>query len=112
MIVVGYRNGFKKDERDDPLKGSYGLKVSAEDRDKHFKRKWGTIILTLEGENQPFEVNVDKDSFWIGNCRELLHKNIKDWFFKNKIIPWEKGNPPKIELSKIKDNEFRAKLPS
>lgn len=110
MIVVGYRCGFAKGESQNPAKGSYGFIVSIDDRNKYFKREWGAIILTLDGEEQPFNVNLDKDSFWTGNCRELIHRNIKKWFLKNNITPWERGKPPRIRLEKIDNNKFKSLL--
>lgn len=95
MIVTGYRCGFQKGKSGDPLKGSYGFKVSKDDRDTLFKKEWDYIILRLEGEKIDFKVKVKKKSFW-DSCTELIHNNIKLWFLKKKIIPWERNNPLKF----------------
>jgi hypothetical protein len=110
MIVTAYRCGYKKDECENPEKGSYGFKISISDRDRNFQREWGYILLKLSGENNAFKVNINKNSFWSVSCRELVHKNIKELFLKNKIIPWEKGKPPKIQLKGIENNSFKASI--
>ncbi len=55
-------------------------------------------------------MNINKSSFWGPSCRELIHKNIKQWFLKNNISPWERGKPPRIRLEKINNNRFKALL--
>lgn len=60
----------------------YGLKVPITDRDKHFKRVWGTVTLELPISKgyKKVCVNIDKDSFWSDRCRELISKEIASGF--------------------------------
>jgi hypothetical protein len=85
----------------------YGIKISASDRDRHFKRSWGSISLRIEDQPDGFEVNVDKDSFWSEGCRELIHIRIGSWLRKKKIAPWPKREPPKLELIPLGGRFFR-----
>jgi len=110
MIGTAWRGGYKKNEYSNPKKGSYGLKVSVTDRDKYFKRDWDNIVLEIEGKNKEFKVNINKDSFWGPMCRELIHKEIKQWFLEDDIAPWERGKPPKIKLEVVGSNRLRASL--
>lgn len=110
MIVTAWRGGYTKKEADNPEKGGYGLKIPIIDRDQYFRREWDTIVLAIEGKNKEFEVNIDKNSFWGPKCRELIHKNIKQWFLEDGIAPWEKGKPPRIKLEVVSNNRFKASL--
>jgi hypothetical protein len=76
----------------------YGLKMSAADRDAHIRREWGVVELYLPGRAEPARVNVNKESLWSGNCRELISREIGMWLIKNRMAPWPNGNPPKFEL--------------
>lgn len=40
--------GWTKGQTHEP--GGYGLKITAEDRDRHFDRAWGDIDVDLEGQ--------------------------------------------------------------
>ncbi len=84
----------------------YGLKVTIQDRDRWFNRKWGHIWLRLEGETDSFEVNVGKPSFWSDTCHELIHKRIGQWLIINHLAPWPKGQPPKLVLEHPSENNF------
>jgi len=103
MIVTAWNNGkhYKSG-------AGYGLKIKIAGRDENFFKDWGNIIIYLEGFSNPFEVNINKLSFWSLDCRELINKDIGLWLLENKKAPWPKGNPPKIKLEKIKDNIFEA----
>jgi len=89
----------------------YGVQVQSSDIDKFFSPEWDCILLNLEGESELVEVNTNKDSFWSGDCGELINKRIGQWFFDNKLAPWEKYNPPKLNLDHIKGNEFILRRP-
>jgi uncharacterized protein YfaT (DUF1175 family) len=84
----------------------YGVKIKAHDRGTFFRREWMTILLELEGENIPADVNIDKDSFWTETCGELISVRIGKWLRKNKLAPWEKGNPPELNLTPVEGNRF------
>jgi hypothetical protein len=85
MIVTVWNNGFHHADGN-----GYGLKIDVRDRDAFFRREWKTVLLELDGESTPIEVNIDKDSFWNETCRELISVRIGKWMIKNKLAPWEK----------------------
>ena len=97
MLVTAWSNG----------KGSYGLKLSECDQNSYFKRDWQSVILDLEGVSNPITVNTDKSSFW-KNCRELISKDIKEWFSQQGVIPWLPRYPPKFQMELVNHNRFKV----
>ena len=89
----------------------YGLKVSIADRDTFFDRSWKTVRLNLIGpvNSRMAEANIDKDSFWDGTCRELISKDIREWFLDNGFAPWRKGCPPQFWLTPTSEREFKVR---
>jgi hypothetical protein len=87
----------------------YGLKMSAADRDVHIKRERDTVDLYLPGRPQPAIVNVNKSSFWSGNCRELISREIGTWLISHGMTPWPKGNPPKFMLIPLGARKFEVR---
>lgn len=85
----------------------YGLKIKAQDRDRHFDRAWRSINLYLPNARESIEVNIDKRSFWELTCRELIHRGIGEWLLSSGIAPWEKGSPPNFELEPLEGTSFR-----
>lgn len=76
----------------------YGLKISAADRDAHFKREWKTVALHLPAPFGRVEVNTDKASFWNDTCRELICREIGAWLIRDGNGRWPTGKPPSFEL--------------
>ncbi len=101
MIVTAWSNGSD----------GYGLKIAAKDRDQFFKREWETVYLVLEGEPAPIQVNVRKQSFWNGTCRELIHQEIGRWLQKNGLSPWAGNRPPEPWLEPIAERRFQLQRP-
>lgn len=101
MIVTAWNNGDKN-----PSGAGYGVKIKEGDRDRYFSPEVHTIFLTLEGEEPPIEINTNKKSIWFGSCRELISSKIGKWFFRNGLAPWDKGNPPKLVLEQIHENQY------
>lgn len=102
MIVNAWNRGDHRPDRN-----GYGLKIDRLDRDRYFVREWGTILMELEGEAQPVEVNIDKDSFWNSTCRELISVKIGKWLIKNGLAPWPFRKPPVLEMIHIRERHFR-----
>lgn len=103
MIVTAWNNGSQN------RSGSgYGFKVNRTDRDKYFKREWKTVLVELAGNTNLIKINIDKDGFWIGTCRELICKDIGIWLRNNGLSPWPKGKPPKLLMEHIERNRFRV----
>ena len=84
MIVVGWNNGSPNDRTG----GGYGIRVTREDRDRYFQRRWPSVTIELGKENM-IEVNLS-DSFWRG-CIELRSKRIGKWMLDRRLAPWLKG---------------------
>jgi len=87
----------------------YGLKISINDRDNYFKKSKKSAILHLSGKSGTISINTDKPSFWSPICRELISKDVGEWLISNKLGKWSKGNPPKLTLVSLGNNEFRLK---
>lgn len=102
MLVKAWNNGYHHSNGN-----GYGLKISPADRDSYFYREWKTILLELDGESNDIKVNIDKDSFWNKSCRELISVDIGKWLIKHKLAPWQKGNPPTLNLGQIEGRRFR-----
>jgi hypothetical protein len=54
----------------------YGLKIPIADRDRFFRREWGTVQLLLPRRDDPVIVNIDKASFWTDQCGELINAKL------------------------------------
>ena len=89
----------------------YGLKISADDRDKYFDRDWDTVTLRLIGErtSRIAEANVAKDSFWGPHCRELIQLEIGQWFIENGFRRWPRNAPPRFRMVHVAGLEFEVR---
>jgi len=105
MIVTAWNNGAYHKSG-----AGYGLKISAGDRDRYFRREWGSVILELEGVPDSISVNIDKPSFWDRVYGELISKDIGQWLRSNCKAPWPKGYPPKFSMDLISGNRFSVHL--
>lgn len=105
MIWTAWNNGKHH------LTGAgYGLKVSAEDRDRHFNPAWRSVSVEL-----PIcygfivaEVNVGKESFWGPTCRERISAEIGRWMISNQYAPWKDDLPPKFNAEALGGARFRV----
>ena len=103
MIAIAWNNGAHK-----PTGAGYGLKLSIVDRDKHFHRRWKSVILEIPRRSGRIEVevNVSKQSFWDRRCGELIHREIGRWLIEQGLAPWPKRKPPRIELIPLAREHF------
>ena len=103
FLVTAWCNGQPRNSG-----SGYGLKISVEDRDGFFCRDWQTVTLRLgnEATNRVAKVNCAKDSFWNGDCRELIGKDIGRWFLDNDFAPWPKRMPPRFRMSLVETGVF------
>jgi hypothetical protein len=106
MIWTGWDNGAHHSTG-----AGYGLKVTAVDRDSHFKRSWLTVLIELPKGDRFIivEANSAKKSFWGPKCRELIHKDIGRWMLDAGCAPWPHGMAPKFEVESFGDRRFRVK---
>jgi hypothetical protein len=86
----------------------YGIKISATDRDRHFKKSWKSVFVLLPSGDE-VEVNTDKVSFWNDSCRELISKGIGEWLIETNLAPWPSGSPPSLELTMTRERSFALK---
>ena len=100
MKVTAWKNG-----RFNTQGLSFGLKVTANDRDRHFRRIWKSVFIRLPN-GLDIEVNIDKASFWNNTCRELISKEIGDWLHEYGHAPWPLGKPPTFELYSQGERNF------
>ena len=101
MMVVAWNNGSHHESG-----AGYGVKFDPVDRDRFFKREWGRISVQMDGTDLVDEVNIDKESFWNDECRELISADIGRWLLQNQLAPWKKDVPPKLKLDVISDHLF------
>jgi hypothetical protein len=101
MIVTAWKGGTTTKNG-----GGYGVKLNACDRDRYFQRDWKSVQLSLDGTSDVIKVNVAKPSFWNNTCRELISAEIGRWLICNGLVPWQKGNPPKLKLEHLINNHF------
>ena len=101
MIVTAWNNSSYSNTG-----GGYGLTIRPTDRDRYFNRAWHTVTLDLPGESELVTANVKKRGFWNG-CRHLIHKEIGIWLIKHGFGPWEKGSPPRFELTPLGGGRFK-----
>lgn len=89
----------------------YGLKISADDRDKYFDRDWdtGTLRLITERTSRIAEPNVANDSFRGPQCRELIKLEFAQWFTENGFRRWTRNTPPRFRMIPIARREFEVR---
>lgn len=99
MTFTAWTNGDK----------GFGLKVSAEERDKYFSKDIHTVIIQLPKNGTLINIscNTNKSSFWNKTCKELISSKIGTWLKEQKYYPWPDGKPPKFEAEKINKNTYK-----
>lgn len=97
MKVTAWNNGKHHETG-----AGYGLKISVEDRDRHFDRHRQTVRIRFP-DGSDCAVNVAKSSFWNDTCRELISKEIGLWLIASGNAPWPKGHPPVLKLTPNND---------
>ena len=81
----------------------YGIRISREDRDRHFDREWPDVEIALPSQVTA-TVSVSK-SFW-NCCSELRSAEIGLWMISAGFAPWQ-GNPPVMDLARVDKRRFR-----
>ncbi|MBP1908296.1 PH domain-containing protein [Methanolobus bombayensis] len=104
MIVTAWNNGQHHKSG-----AGYGLKISLADRNQNFKKEWEHIVLEMPDYPKLIKVNIKKDSFWNGTCRELISKDIGLWMISKGDAPWSDGKPPKYRMEHSSENNFSIK---
>ena len=77
----------------------YGFRVDAHDRDRHFLSSWGTVLVELPSPHAvAAKININKDSFWGRECRELISMEVGMWMIQGGHARWPTGSPPKFRV--------------
>lgn len=96
MIVTAWSNGGS----------GFGVKVSLEDRNRHFHREWQSVTVYLGDRQHSVSVNVGKKSFWTVKCGELISVEIRRWLQQHGFIPWPLDSPPRLRLEPVGHAQF------
>jgi hypothetical protein len=100
MIVTAWNNGKHHSSG-----AGYGLKLDPSDRDRYFRRAWGHVLIELPNGVRA-TANIDKDSLWGAQCRELISKEIGRWLRSQGMAPWPGRRPPRLMLDPKQGNSF------
>ncbi len=95
MIVSAWHDGH----------GSYGLRVLEATVSLYFRPEWETVRIYLPDMKEAAVVPLTP-SFWEGSP-ELRSSDIKSFFVRNDLVPWEKQQPPNFELVPLGEGVFR-----
>jgi hypothetical protein len=104
MLVTAWNNG--KHHRSG---AGYGVRIREEDREHYFRKDWKAVFIRFENAEFEAKINIDKLSFWGKSCGELVKKEIGSWLITNNLAPWDKGEPPKLNLVSIYENHFELR---
>ena len=102
MKITAWNNGMHNKSG-----SGYGFKVSKIERDRVFKKEWKSIYLSIPGNINAVEINIDKRSFWNDSCRELINREIGLFFIAYGLTPWPSRKPPKFNLEILVGNHFQ-----
>ena len=103
MIVTGWSNGAPNNSAG----AGYGIRITKEDRDKHFQKEWSSVSIYLDN-GTVLDVTLTP-SFW-KRCHELRNSGIGQWLLDNELAPWPRGKPPKLKLQLTKKRIFRLDI--
>lgn len=95
MDVTAWSNGSS----------TYGFRVGNRNAHRYFNTNWKEILVMMDDEVHNFKLT---KSFW-STCPEFRGKAIERWLRKHKLIPWPKGNPPRLKLIHLGRNKFELK---
>jgi len=110
--VPGYRdlmmaNGWHNGGADATQPAGYGIKFSADDRDRYFDDSWDHVVVNLDGA-EPTTIKLS-ESFW-RRCSELRSADIGRWLLASGAAPWPKQDPTKIIVTPVVGNRFIARV--
>lgn len=102
MRATGWHNGGPSQ-----TPGSYGIKFTADDRDRHFDPAWESVVLEMDG----FGATVIglTESFW-RKCSELRTADVGRWLLDAGAAPWTRGSPPTTAVEPLGGARFAARV--
>ena len=95
MIVSGWYDGHS----------TFGLRVIEGNVSLYFRPEWENVTVYLPDESDPAIIPLTA-SFWEGSP-ELRSPRIKSFFVRYGLVPWEKKQPPNLELVPLGEGVFR-----
>ncbi|MCG6950613.1 MAG: hypothetical protein LJE93_16995 [Acidobacteria bacterium] len=95
MIVSGWYDGHS----------TYGLRILEADVSLYFRPEWEQVTVYLPDVTDPVVVQLT-ESFWEGSP-ELRSPAVKTFFARHGLAPWQKKQPPKLELVPLGEGVFR-----
>ena len=101
MRATGWSNGQPRRSG-----AGFGVRISRDDRDRHFHRAWDHVLIDLGSEE--IDVKLSK-SFW-GSCTELRSAALGRWLMAQGLAPWGRNEPPKLHVNPVGENRFRLRL--
>ena len=82
---------------------SYGISIGRKNRDQFFDPTWDAIEVEIEGRVHLIPITL---GFW-EDCPEVRSPAFRSWFHKRGVVPWPKGQPPRMELIQVEGNAFK-----
>lgn len=85
---------------------TYGIRVGAGNRDRHFRRQWERIEVEMDGIPHSFALT---PGFW-AHCPEFRDRGkavIRPWLQRHTGLPWPHGKPPRLTLLALGGSRFR-----
>jgi len=86
--------------------GTFGVRVGRSNAALYFRKDWASARIQVDGKSYEYPL---PDTFW-ERCPEFRGGAIKDWLLENRLAPWVRGHPPRLELTPIADNCFRLSV--
>ncbi len=85
--------------------GTFGIRVGAANRMRHFNRSWTEIEVEIDGRAYPFKITA---GFW-NRCPEFRDSGtvVRDWLQKHGALSWPVGHPPRFQLLPMGGIVFR-----
>lgn len=102
MRATGWHNGGPSE-----TPAGYGIKFTADDRDRHFDPAWESVVLEMEGFGRT--VIGLSESFW-RKCSELRSADVGRWLLNAGAAPWTSGSPPTITVDPLGEARFAARI--
>ena len=103
MIVTAWNNGAHSRNGND-----YGFRVHPADRDTFFKKEWTAVVIEVEGQGDPVEVQIDQTGLWAETPGAIICPAVGRWLRHNGLAPWARGNPAVFALEPVEENRFRV----
>ena len=102
-IVTAWNNGAHHSSG-----AGYGVKLTIKDRDAYLRREWGRVEIYLPGRANPTKVNVEKDSLWGRQCRELISHEIGKWLLATGMPRGQGGCPQSSDSLRVRNARLNS----